>query len=162
MASLKDAAERQAFSLAIDATLKSLNKDREKGLLNIVNLAQKFMGSNFRSEAYEGAKKMIQNPDSKWMRYALNLIHRSLFQSYKCPYRNRVILVAGCLSAPGRTVDCGFPSFPVEVHDGVIVVQQFTTEDMLQPQSAVRTLSRSAFALEEISLSIFLYDGSVH
>ena len=31
MASLKDAAERQAFSLAIDATLKSLNKDREKG-----------------------------------------------------------------------------------------------------------------------------------
>ena len=74
MASLKDAAERQAFSLAIDATLKSLNKDREKGLLNIVNLAQKFMGSNFRSEAYEGAKKMIQNPDSKWMRYVNRLL----------------------------------------------------------------------------------------
>ena len=35
MASLKDAAERQAFSLAIDATLKSLNKDREKGLMAI-------------------------------------------------------------------------------------------------------------------------------
>ena len=74
MASLKDAAERQAFSLAIDATLKSLNKDREKGLLNIVNLAQKFMGSNFRSEAYEGAKKMIQTPDSKWMRYVNRLL----------------------------------------------------------------------------------------
>ena len=44
MASLKDAAERQAFSLAIDAALKSLNKDREKALLNIVNLVQKFMG----------------------------------------------------------------------------------------------------------------------
>ena len=39
MASLKDAAERQAFSLAIDATLKSLNKDREKGLLNIVTVS---------------------------------------------------------------------------------------------------------------------------
>ena len=51
-----------------------LNKDREKGLLNIVNLAQKFMGSNFRSEAYEGAKKMIQNPDSKWMRYVNRLL----------------------------------------------------------------------------------------
>ena len=74
MASLKDAAERQAFSLAIDATLKSLNKDREKGLLNIVNLAQKFMGNNFRSDAYEGAKKMIQNPDSKWMRYVNRLL----------------------------------------------------------------------------------------
>ena len=40
MASLKDAAERQAFSLAIDAALKSLNKDREKALLNIVNLVR--------------------------------------------------------------------------------------------------------------------------
>lgn len=57
MASLKDAAERQAFSLAIDATLKSLNKDREKGLLNIVNLAQKFMGSNFRSEGIRRRKE---------------------------------------------------------------------------------------------------------
>ena len=41
MASLKDAAERQAFSLAIDAALKSLNKDREKALLNIV---RKYIG----------------------------------------------------------------------------------------------------------------------
>ena len=65
MASLKDAAERQAFSLAIDAALKSLNKDREKALLNIVNLVQKFMGNNFRKESYEGAKKMIMNPDHK-------------------------------------------------------------------------------------------------
>ena len=62
MASLKDAAERQAFSLAIDATLKNLNKDREKALLNIVNLVQKFMGDNFTAESYEGAKKMIMNP----------------------------------------------------------------------------------------------------
>ena len=61
MASLKDAAERQAFSLAIDAALKSLNKDREKAVLNIVNLVQKFMGDNFRPESYEGAKKMIMN-----------------------------------------------------------------------------------------------------
>ena len=74
MASLKDAAERQAFSLAIDAALKSLNKDREKALLNIVNLVQKFMGNNFRKESYEGAKKMIMNPDHKWMRYVNRLL----------------------------------------------------------------------------------------
>ena len=30
MASLTEAAERQAFSVAIDATLKSMKKDREK------------------------------------------------------------------------------------------------------------------------------------
>lgn len=57
MASLKDAAERQAFSLAIDAALKSLNKDREKALLNIVNLVQKFMGDNFRPESYEARRR---------------------------------------------------------------------------------------------------------
>ena len=74
MASLKDVAERQAFSLAIDAALKSLNKDREKALLNIVNLVQKFMGNNFRKESYEGAKKMIMNPDHKWMRYVNRLL----------------------------------------------------------------------------------------
>ena len=74
MASLKDVAERQAFSLAIDAALKSLNKDREKALLNIVNLVEKFMGNNFRKESYEGAKKMIMNPDHKWMRYVNRLL----------------------------------------------------------------------------------------
>ena len=74
MASLKDAAERQAFSLAIDATLKNLNKDREKALLNIVNLVQKFMGDNFTAESYEGAKKMIMNPEHKWMRYVNRLL----------------------------------------------------------------------------------------
>ena len=57
MASLKDAAERQAFSLAIDAALKSLNKDREKALLNIVNLVQKFMGNNFRKSLMRALRK---------------------------------------------------------------------------------------------------------
>ena len=74
MASLKDVAERQAFSLAIDAALKSLNKDREKALLNIVNLVEKYMGNNFRKESYEGVKKMIMNPDHKWMRYVNRLL----------------------------------------------------------------------------------------
>ena len=48
MANLAQSVERKAFSVAIDATLKHLNKDREKGLLQIVDLAEKFMGDNFR------------------------------------------------------------------------------------------------------------------
>ncbi len=63
----------KAFSVAIDAALKSLNKDREKGLLQIVDLTEKFMGDNFRKEAYDGVRKMIQNPDHKWMRYVNRL-----------------------------------------------------------------------------------------
>ena len=63
MANLALTVERKAFSVAIDAALKSLNKDREKGLLQIVDLTEKFMGDNFRKEAYDGVRKMIQNPD---------------------------------------------------------------------------------------------------
>ena len=74
MANLAGAVERKAFSVAIDATLKSLRKDREKGLLQIVDLAEKFMGNNFSKESYEGARKMIQNPDHKWMRYVNRLL----------------------------------------------------------------------------------------
>ena len=55
MANLAQSVERKAFSVAIDAALKHLNKDREKGLLQIVDLAEKFMGDNFRKEAYDGA-----------------------------------------------------------------------------------------------------------
>lgn len=40
MANLAQSVERKAFSVAIDAALKHLNKDREKGLLQIVDLAK--------------------------------------------------------------------------------------------------------------------------
>lgn len=62
MANLALTVERKAFSVAIDAALKSLNKDREKGLLQIVDLTEKFMGDNFRKEAYDGVRK--NDPES--------------------------------------------------------------------------------------------------
>lgn len=74
MARLKDAAERQAFSIAIDATLKNLKKDRVKGLLNIVNLTQKAMGDNFGTEVYDVVRNMIKDPDNKWMHYVNRLL----------------------------------------------------------------------------------------
>ena len=68
MANLVQSVERKAFGVAVDATLKNLNKDREKALLQIVDLTEKFMGDNFRKDAYDGARAMIKNPDQKWMR----------------------------------------------------------------------------------------------
>ena len=47
MANLVETVERKAFGVAVDATLKNLNKDREKALLQIVDIAEKFMGNNF-------------------------------------------------------------------------------------------------------------------
>ena len=74
MANIALAVERKAFGVAIDAALRSLNKDRQKGLLQIVDLAEKFMGNNFSAEAYEGARKMIRDPENKWMRYVNRLL----------------------------------------------------------------------------------------
>ena len=61
MANLVETMERKAFGVAVDATLKNLNKDREKALLQIVDLTEKFMGNNFGKEAYDGARAMIKN-----------------------------------------------------------------------------------------------------
>ena len=60
---------RAAFGGAIDLAMRKMDKDREKGLLDIVDLTERFMGDNFQKSAYEGARKLIQDPDSKWMRY---------------------------------------------------------------------------------------------
>lgn len=74
MGQLSHKAERAAFSTAIDATLKYINKDREKGFLTLLDLSEKFMGNNFSKETYEGIRKFIQKPDSKWMNYINRLL----------------------------------------------------------------------------------------
>ena len=69
MSELTHKAARAAFGGAIDFAMRKMDKDREKGLLDIVDLTERFMGDNFQKSAYEGARKLIQDPDSKWMRY---------------------------------------------------------------------------------------------
>ncbi|MCD8232157.1 MAG: radical SAM protein [Clostridiales bacterium] len=74
MASLSHTMQRKVFSTAIDVALKRLNKDREKGLLQILDLAQKFMGNNFKQETYENIRAMIQDPDNKWLRFTNKML----------------------------------------------------------------------------------------
>ncbi len=66
---LSHKAARAAFGTAVDAALKYVNKDREKNLLKLVDLAEKFMGDAFKKESYDGTRKLIQNPDGKWMEF---------------------------------------------------------------------------------------------
>lgn len=61
MANLAQTLERKTFGVAIDGALRHIKKDREKGLLQIVDLAETFMGDNFSKEAYDGARAMIQD-----------------------------------------------------------------------------------------------------
>ena len=69
MGELTHKAARAAFGGAIDLAMRKMDKDREKGLLDLVDLTERFMGDNFQKSSYEGARKMIQDPDSKWMSY---------------------------------------------------------------------------------------------
>jgi len=74
MANLTQTIERKAFSAAIDIALKKVNKDREGALLEILELSHKFMGDNFKETTYEAVKKMIQNPNQKYMRYVNRIL----------------------------------------------------------------------------------------
>ena len=71
MAGLKFQAERAAFGLAADKVLKYMNKtdDRTKALLKLVDLTENFAKDRFQPESYEAARKMIQDPDNKWVQY---------------------------------------------------------------------------------------------
>lgn len=107
MANIAKNLQRQAFGVVIDKLLKGMKEDQETSLLKIVDLAEKFMGDNFRPESYEGARKMIQNPDAKWMKYlnralkeidphvakmtALNLGYQAAFQGTKMIRKNREV-----------------------------------------------------------------------
>lgn len=74
MGQITHKAERLAFSKAIDATMKYINKDREKGFLSLVDLSEKFMGDNFLPSTYEKVRNLIKTPDSKWMQYVNRLM----------------------------------------------------------------------------------------
>ena len=70
--------ERAAFSKGIDYALKKVNQNRQEGLLKLVDLAEKAMGDQFTKESYNAARKMILDPQNKWMHFvnrALDEIH---------------------------------------------------------------------------------------
>ena len=67
--SLSHAATRKAYGMAIDGVLKYVNKDREKNLLKLVDISEKFLGNRFRQEVYDGARDLIADTDGKWMKY---------------------------------------------------------------------------------------------
>ncbi|MFA9463199.1 MAG: radical SAM protein [Velocimicrobium sp.] len=74
MGVLTHKAERAGFNVAIDAAIKYVNKDREKGFLKLVDMVEHYMGENFSKDSYEATRKLIQNPDAKWMQFTNRLL----------------------------------------------------------------------------------------
>ena len=52
--------KRGAMGIAIDQILKYVDKDREKNLLNLVDVTQKIAGNMFLPESYDGARELIR------------------------------------------------------------------------------------------------------
>lgn len=72
--SLSHSAARLAYSAAIDSALKYIGKDRDKNLIKLVDLTEKYMGDNFKQSTYDTIRNTITNKDSKWLKYIDKLL----------------------------------------------------------------------------------------
>ena len=67
--------QRAAVGKMADVVLSHADKDRQKTVGQLVDVAKQFYGSSFSDEAYEHARQTLTDPDSKWSK--LNpTIHR--------------------------------------------------------------------------------------
>ena len=65
---------RTMVSKGIDGVLHYVKKEREKGLLNLVDIVEKIAGDMFQEKSYEGARALIREKDGKWMQYVNRLL----------------------------------------------------------------------------------------
>ena len=76
MDTLSHKAQRAAFGVALDMALKHIEKDTSKGLLDVLDISQKFMGDTFKKETFEAIRAYISNPENKWMQFVDRHLHR--------------------------------------------------------------------------------------
>ena len=65
---------RLAFSKAIDVMLHRIYKDREKGMLQLVDIVEKYVGNMFSEESYARVRAMMTDPNEKWNIYVNRLL----------------------------------------------------------------------------------------
>ena len=104
--SLTHKMQRAALGKTADVVLSHVNKDREKAMTQLVDVAKTFYGDSFSEETYAHARQTLSNPDSKWSRLincmldqldpnvarttALNLGYEAFFRGTKTIRENRV------------------------------------------------------------------------
>ena len=64
--SLTHKMQRAAVGKMVDVVLSHADKDRQKTVGQLVDVAKQFYGSSFSDEAYEHARQTLTVPDSKW------------------------------------------------------------------------------------------------
>ena len=104
--SLTHKMQRAAVGKMVDVVLSHADKDRQKTVGQLVDIAKQFYGSSFSDEAYEHARQTLTDPDSKWSKLincvldqtdpnvartmALNLGYEAFFRGTKTIRENRV------------------------------------------------------------------------
>ena len=104
--SLTHKMQRAAVGKMVDMVLSHADKDRQKTVGQLVDVAKQFYGSSFSAEAYEHARQTLTDPDSKWSKLincvldqtdpnvartmALNLGYEAFFRGTKTIRENRV------------------------------------------------------------------------
>ena len=66
---LNHAAQRKAAEIIVDKILKNLDKDREKGFLELVDWAEKFYGDSYSKENYDKIRAALKDSNNKWVKY---------------------------------------------------------------------------------------------
>ena len=105
-ASLTHEMQRAAVSKMVDVLFSHMENDREKAIGQVVDLSKQFYGDSFSEEAYQQAKNILSDPDSKWSKLinsvldqtdphvarttALNLGYEAFFRGTKTIRENRV------------------------------------------------------------------------
>ena len=74
MADFSHRMARIAFSKAIDVMLNRIYKDRQKGMLQLVDIVEKYVGNMFAAESYERIRALMTDPNEKWNQYVNRLI----------------------------------------------------------------------------------------
>ena len=64
--SLSHKVQRAAVGTMVDVALAHVNKDRQKAIAEMVDVAKQFYGDSFSEETYEHARAVLADPDSKW------------------------------------------------------------------------------------------------
>ena len=98
--------QRAAVGKMADVVLSHADKDRQKTVGQLVDVAKQFYGSSFSDEAYEHARQTLTDPGSKWSKLincvldqtnpnvarttALNLGYEAFFRGTKTIRENRV------------------------------------------------------------------------
>ena len=67
-------AQRKMFEVVLDAAIKHSDSDRRKALMQLVDLIEKTLGDVWGPAAYKMFRDIFSDPDSKWMKYANNLL----------------------------------------------------------------------------------------